>query len=257
MKNITFLTGLPRAGNTLFASLLNQNKNITTTPNSIVADLLHESFKCKHNVTYQNFPDEKSMDLYCEKIIPTYYESFKSDFIIDRGPWGSPGNLMLLYKYLKQPLKFIVLTRPLIDVLVSFVAIQKIKKKDCEKHIKKMLDNKHILGLSIWSIQNLINESQVDKDLKLHFVNYENLVKQPEKEIKQVCKFIGVKYKKIKTKKLLQLSINNVEYDDTVHKEQYPDPFHTIRTDKIKRKFLDPKKYLTKEVIEKYKDIKI
>ena len=55
MKNITFLTGLPRAGNTLFSSLLNQNKNIVATPNSIVPDLLHESFRCKHNITYQNF----------------------------------------------------------------------------------------------------------------------------------------------------------------------------------------------------------
>jgi len=257
MKNITFLTGLPRAGNTLFASLLNQNKNITTTPNSIVADLLHESFKCKHNITYQNFPDEKSMDAYCEKVVPSYYEPFKSNFIIDRGPWGTPGNLMLLYKYIKQPLKFIVLTRPLIDILVSFVAIQKIKKKDCQKHINKILDKKHILGLSIWSIQNLLNEAQVDRNLKLHFVDYDELVKKPEQEIKKVCKFIGARYKKIKTTKLSQLSINNVEYDDTVHKEEYPDPFHIIRTDKIKKEFLDPKKYLTKEVIKKYKHVRI
>ena len=257
MKNITFLTGLPRAGNTLFASLLNQNKNITATANSIVADLLYESFKCKHNVTYQNFPDEKSLDLYCEKIIPTYYESFKSDFIIDRGPWGTPGNLMLLYKYLKQPLKFIVLTRPLIEVLVSFVAIQKIKKKDCEKHIEKILNKNHILGLSIWSIQNLLKEASVDKNIKLHFVNYNSLTKNPEEEIKKVCKFVGVKYIKIKTTKLEQLSINGVKYNDTVHKEEYPKPFHILRTNKIKKDFLDPKKYLTKKVIEKYKNIKI
>jgi len=257
MKNITFLCGLPRSGNTLLASLLNQNKNITATPNSVVPDLLYESFRCKHTMTYQNFPDEISLDKFCEKIIPAYYESFKSDFIIDRAPWGTPGNVMLLYKYFKQPLKFIVLTRPLIDIFISFIAIQGIKKKDTEKHIKKMLDKKHLLGMYIWSIQNLLKEAEVDKKIQLHFLNYDDLIKNPTKEIKEIYKFIGARYKKIKTTKLSQISVNGVGYNDAVYKVDYPKPFHIIRTNKIKKNFLDPKKYLPSEVIKVYRNYRI
>ena len=41
MKNIFFLSGLPRAGNTLLSSILNQNKNIACTANSILPNILY------------------------------------------------------------------------------------------------------------------------------------------------------------------------------------------------------------------------
>ena len=47
MKKIYFLCGLPRAGNTLLGSIVNQNKNIKITANSIVPDILYY-LCCKH-----------------------------------------------------------------------------------------------------------------------------------------------------------------------------------------------------------------
>ena len=44
MKEIFFLNGLPRAGNTVFSSIMNQNPNVAATANSICADMMGELF---------------------------------------------------------------------------------------------------------------------------------------------------------------------------------------------------------------------
>ena len=45
MKEIFFLEGLPRAGNTLLGSILNQNPDIAVTANSITPDILYNIFE--------------------------------------------------------------------------------------------------------------------------------------------------------------------------------------------------------------------
>ena len=49
MKEIFFLNGLPRAGNTLFASIMNQNPKVAVSANSICADMMGELFTLKKN----------------------------------------------------------------------------------------------------------------------------------------------------------------------------------------------------------------
>ena len=49
MKEIYFLSGMPRAGNTLLGALINQNKKITVTANSIIPELL-----CKLSLLKKN-----------------------------------------------------------------------------------------------------------------------------------------------------------------------------------------------------------
>ena len=56
MKDIFFLHGLPRAGNTLFSSIMNQNPDVVVTANSICADMMGELFMLKHTDIFKNFP---------------------------------------------------------------------------------------------------------------------------------------------------------------------------------------------------------
>ena len=60
MKKIYYLVGLPRAGNTLFGSILNQNPRVKVTANSIVPDIIWRTECLKQDEIYHNFPDEKS-----------------------------------------------------------------------------------------------------------------------------------------------------------------------------------------------------
>ena len=54
VKDIFFLSGLPRAGNTLFGSIMNQNKDIAVTANSICADIIGQLYSLKKLDIFQN-----------------------------------------------------------------------------------------------------------------------------------------------------------------------------------------------------------
>ena len=82
LKDIYFLCSLPRCGNTLLASILNQNLNITVTANSIGADILYSLEKLKQKEIFLNFPDHKSLDNLIKESLNIYYKDHKSNYII-------------------------------------------------------------------------------------------------------------------------------------------------------------------------------
>ena len=44
-KKLFFLMGMPRSGNTLFASIMNQNPEIACTPNSLTLEIIKDLSK--------------------------------------------------------------------------------------------------------------------------------------------------------------------------------------------------------------------
>ena len=46
-KQLFFLVAMPRSGNTLFASVMNQNPDIAATPNSITLEIMKDLFLLK------------------------------------------------------------------------------------------------------------------------------------------------------------------------------------------------------------------
>ena len=93
-KKYYFLSGLPRAGNTLLGSILNQNKSISMTANSTVCEMLYRIESIKYQIpAFVNFPDSKSFDNVSKNILKNYYSEWKSRYIIDRSCWGTPENL--------------------------------------------------------------------------------------------------------------------------------------------------------------------
>ena len=99
MKKIYYLLGLPRAGNTLFGSLLNQNPRVRVTANSIVAETMWITQGLKNDTLYKSFPDERSLDNVIKNIIPNYYKDWDCDVVLDRSVWGLQDNLEMLKKY--------------------------------------------------------------------------------------------------------------------------------------------------------------
>ena len=124
MKEYYFLTGLPRSGNTLLGSIINQNTNISLTANTILTDVFYQLHLIKDYQIYKNFPDENSFNNIIKNVFNNYYKDWKAKFIIDRGLWGTPANLQLLKTIIKKP-KFIILYRPVLECLASFIKIEK------------------------------------------------------------------------------------------------------------------------------------
>ena len=58
-KQLLFLVAQPRSGNTLFASIMNQNPEIAATANSITLEIMKDLFLLKQTDVFQNFPDHR------------------------------------------------------------------------------------------------------------------------------------------------------------------------------------------------------
>jgi hypothetical protein len=117
IKRYSFLLALPRSGNTLFGSIMNQNPDIAVTANSITLEIMKDIYLLKETDVFQNYPDHKSLDNVLSSVYNTYYKDWNYKYIIDRGPVMTPGNLMLMKQHLGQPIKCIVIWRDLLDVL--------------------------------------------------------------------------------------------------------------------------------------------
>ena len=110
-KQLLFLVAQPRSGNTLFASIMNQNPKIAATPNSITLEIMKDLFLLKNTDVFLNYPDHKSLDNVLDSVYDRYYKDWPQRIIIDRGPVTTVGNLAVMQRHYNKPFKVIVLLR--------------------------------------------------------------------------------------------------------------------------------------------------
>ena len=245
MNNIYFLCSLPRAGNTLLGSIVNQSQHVKVTANTILTDVIYQLQLVKEYEIYKNFPNEKSLDNIIKNVFNNYYENWKVDNIIDRGPWGTPGNLELLKLIIKKP-KFIILYRPVLECLASFIKIE--KPINLETRCHQLMSDDGIIGKNLWSIKNIIKEKE-----DYLIINYKDFIKNPNKEIKTMFDYLEIPFTNFNLNNLKQFSANNVSYDDSIYKVQ----LHSIRTDKIKLNKYNIEDYLPANIIKQYSNLDI
>ena len=232
-KQIYFLCAMPRSGNTLFTSIMNQNPELVVTANSITLEIMKDLFLLKRIDTFKNFPDEQSLDNVLDEVYNLYYKYWNYKVIIDRGPVCTPGNLMLMQKHFKQPIRCIVLVRDLLDVLASFIKWfeteptafpNKSGCKNIEEKLSKIMNKGGGVAKELQSIQYLLQHPEMAV-----FIKYDDLVINPEKEIKKVYQFLDLPYYPHYFTNLKQIAVNGISYNDGVVGKN----MHTIRTEKI------------------------
>jgi len=249
MINFYFLSSLPRSGNTLLGSLINQNPCIKMSANSILTDALYNLELLKESEIYRNFPDEKSLNNLSQGLFDNYYKDWNSTHIIDRGPWGTPDNLMCLKKIYKNP-KFIILHRPLLECLASMVLAE--KSKNIEKRCHSLMYHHGGAGYGSGIIMHyLISIKNIIKNkLNYKIVKYDDLVNNPKAFLKDLGEYLHVD---IQLKKLKQFEANGIKYNDDVLGYS----LHKIRTDSISKRKYSYKNVLPQSIINIYKDLDI
>jgi len=238
-KQHYFLSGLPRAGNTLLGSLINQNPNVCLTAHSVVADILWQLELIKRSQTFLNFPDSKSFENVTKNVFKNYYSKYQANKIIDRGHWGTPANIEQIKKNVTKNPKFIILYRPIVECLASFVKAGEFFRG--QELLENFFPDDAFMGMSKMAIRNII----VQKEDYI-FVTYKDLATQPVKTIKKIFEFIEEDYIPIQTTDLKQMQINNIVYDDSVLTYDV----HTITTDSIQYEKIKVKDYLSEWEIE-------
>ena len=245
MKEYYFLSGLPRSGNTLLGAILNQNPYLNLTANTILTDVIYQLHLLKDCEIYKNFPDEKSLNTIIKNVFNNYYKNWKVKFIINRGLWGTPANLELLKSIIKKP-KFIILYRPVLECLSSFIKIE--KPINVEARCHDLMENEGMIGKSLWSVKNIIKEKE-----DCIRINYSDLINKPLDQINKIYKFLNIDNFNHTLKNLNEFSTNNIKYDDSVLNA----PLHKIRTDKIKLNKYSIKDYLPSNIIKQYSNLDI
>jgi hypothetical protein len=244
-KDFYFLCSLPRSGNTLLGSILNQNSKISVTSMSIVPEILKRIYLVMETEHYKNFPDFNSFKNVFNNIHKLYYENWKSDVIIERGPWGTPDYMYLLDFFMKES-KYIILYRPVLQCLASFFKIKNVVDK--ETLADRLMSHTQFFGENLWSIRNIINSNK-----KYIVVHYDDLIKNPKEEIKKIYKFINLPFQEHKFENIEQFKANNISYDD-----YFLDGFyHTIKTDKIEKNNYKIEDILPASVIKKYSNMDV
>ena len=254
MKDIFFLHGLPRAGNTLFGSIINQNPDVAVTANSVCADMMGHLFMLKHTDIFKNYPDHKSFDNVAKSVLENYYKNWPYKYIIDRAPWGWPINLKFL-KETKSNVKIILLVRDVVEVLSSFIRwsqkeptsyVNRYKAKTVEEKCDMLMNKEGIIVKELIGVKHLLDHQP--KEI-YHLVEYNNFVEHPRKTIEGVYEFLDIPKFKHRFINLNQFEVNDMKYDEAIVGEG----LHTVKTDVIYKNMYDAYSIIPKSIIDKYK----
>ena len=219
-KQLLFLVAQPRSGNTLFASIMNQNPEIAATPNSITLEIMKDLHLLKQTDVFLNYPDHKSLDNVLDSVFDTYYKDWPQRIIIDRGPVMTSGNFQLMQKHYKRPFKCIVLLRDLMDVLASYMqwytenpdAFPNRYNLNTDDEKLAMIMNKDgAVAKDLEAIKNSFNYKDI-----CHYVKYDDMVTNPEQEFRKIYEFMGEPYFNHRFDNVEQVNVNGLSYDDKV-----------------------------------------
>ena len=219
-RKLFFLVAQPRSGNTLFASLMNQNKDIAATANSITLEIMKDLHLLKKTDVFENYPDHKSLDNVLDNVFTNYYQQWPQRIIIDRGPVMLKGNFELMQKHFKHSFKCIVLLRDLMDVLASYMQWytenpdafpNRYNLNTDEEKLKMIMNKDGAVAKDLEAIKNSYNYQDM-----CHYVKYDNMVTNPEQEFRKIYKFMDEPYFNHRFSNLDQVNVNGLSYDDKV-----------------------------------------
>jgi hypothetical protein len=254
-KQLFFLIAMPRSGNTLFASLMNQNPELVVTANSITLEIMKDVFLLKQTDVFQNYPDHKSLDNVLDCVYDVFYKDWPQTYIIDRGPVMTIDNFALMQKHFKRPFKCIVLLRDVMDVLASYMKwytenpdsfVNRFNLKNDDEKLSMIMNKDGAVAKELKAIQNSFNY----KDL-CYYLKYDDLVAEPERCIKEVYKFLNIPYFQHKFFDLDQININGLGYNDGIVGKN----MHTIRNE-IKKEYNPYIEKIPQRIKDKYGHIR-
>ena len=126
MKQFVALSGLPRTGSTLLSSILSQNPEIHAEGNSAVCQLMWDMQQSVANSEQIKANNKDLINKLVKPIPETYYSDVKKPIVVDKcRSWTLPANMEILNRYFNNKPKVIVLVRPLVEIVASFMSLRK------------------------------------------------------------------------------------------------------------------------------------
>ena len=199
-KEFVFLAGLPRTGSTLLTSILYQNPKIHTGGNSPVCPIMLGLFNsCWVNARQQIFANnaqQKAIDLIAS-VPHNYYNDVKRPIILDKcRAWICKPNLELITNYITNSPKFVVMLRPIEEILLSYGYLRT-KNKYPTEHGKSWVGDVFSDLLSEENREFILTPAEGIIYAKQNFpqncifVTYDELVNNTKQVLKNIYTFFG------------------------------------------------------------------
>jgi sulfotransferase len=255
-QKIHFLTGLPRSGSTVLASVLNQNPDVYVTPTSPMLNIaakMQEAWR-EDPAVKANYYKEQIDDL-TKAILPAFWKHRREPIIIDKGR-GWARNMPNASALFGKKIKAVSVERDLPSIMASWLTL--IRKQN-DSYIDKILsqrgyaiNDENRMG-EMWF--NMVKEcmegaAQIRKEApdQIIIVKYDELMSSPKETLKRIETF-------------LQLPEYNYDFDniqnDTIDDDITAwgfDGLHTIRP-KLEKVSKDPKEVLGNELYNRFVEL--
>lgn len=203
-KTFHFLSGLPRSGSTVLASLLSQNPQVHVSPTSPLVGLMHGAKHmwdtAEHIKAYQA---PKQIENVLGGMMQSFYAHVQKPVILDKNrAWANPENQGMLILALGRAPKIICTVRPVADVLASFIRLIRnnpqsvsfidqelaaLGEEKTDLNRCKLLMSEHGHVFQSWSVLKWGFEKYPRNML---FVEYDDLVAKPQEVLRRIYEFL-------------------------------------------------------------------
>ncbi len=250
MKQHYFISGLPRSGSTLLSSILRQNPEFYADIASPVEGLTGTAIDivtgAESNLTVTE--DQRKNLMY--GIFEGYYKHIEKPVIFDssRG-WTKKTNfLKALFPYTK----ILCPVRDIVSILNSFEVIS----SKNPFHTKTLTEHKDNVFARCDGMMNknggivagpwiLLQEGYALNPEMIHFIEYDNLCKEPERTMRSVYEFLEKPYY---SHDFENLEYSNENFDRACNLKD----LHTV---KRRVEYNPPRNVLPPEIVQKYKEM--
>lgn len=204
------MAGLPRSGSTLLSAILNQNPRFHSGPSSpVVPMMLALENELSQDELFKAYPKMDQARQIIGSILPNFYSDVESPVVIDKNrSWVNRPHYIRGYFDIEP--KIICPVRNIDEILTSFIMMCRRNPytgKGRVNFIDEMLirsgqeltdENRcrviagpGILGQSFDGIRSILEQGQ---DKMIHFVEYQDLINDPEKTIRAIYEYLGEEY---------------------------------------------------------------
>lgn len=202
-KQVFFLSGVPRSGSTVLASLLNQNPLITVTQTSPILDTLQLVSSNWSNMSINvidQSPDQLKNML--SGMLNSAYQHTDTPYIIDKHrAW--PRNVDYIQTITGIRPKIICTTRNISEIISSFIILMDKNKETSYIDTALIAENKPITTATrarmLWEQYINVPWTSLKYGYEqnpdcIGFFDYTDIVANPEDTLKRLYAFLGIEY---------------------------------------------------------------
>ena len=209
MKEFFFLAGMQRSGATVLSSILNQNPDVWVSPASPLFRMMVTQSQSHNELENIDYSRSAAIDDVIATIPHAFYQDKSAKYIIDKNlNWTSPTGVEVISKYITKNVKIICPVRNVLDVLTSFDTIINASPDSINNQMdeqvlattfadKPLADRRadflmqHDKDVSL-SLKFMKNALIPEYRHLFHFVEYDNLTTNPEREINKIYEYLEI-----------------------------------------------------------------